>query len=491
MVKTLYGKLAAVLVGLFGLIGIGYLLLTIYTTRLYFQELTQQFNRTLAVDLVAGEPLIQNGHVDQEALKHIFHVYMDINPNIEVYLLDWQGNIMTYSAPPEKVKRTRVSLQPILQLLNGANPLPIFGDDPRDHNRQKVFSASRIGPAEKPEGYLYVVLGGEKFDSVAHLLESSYILRLSTWTVLGIMVFGLMAGLILFNLLTTRLTILSATMKAFQENGLERIPVSHRLDTGSKDEIGQLGASFKHMARKIVQQMKVLKETDALRRELVANVSHDLRTPLASLKGYLETLQLKEPTLSPTEREHYLDIALKHSEKLTTLVTELFELAKLDSRETQLQPEPFSLAELGQDILVKSQLNAEQAGIYLERHIPHNLPFVLGDIALIERVLENLLNNAFQYTPRGGTVSLTLIQKADSIETKVTDNGSGIPSKDVEHIFDRFYQANRTNQDYSSGAGLGLAIAKRILELHNRTISVESQSNIGTTFTFSLPIHQT
>ena len=160
----------------------------------------------------------------------------------------------------------------------------------------------------------------------------------------------------------------------------------------------------------------------------------------------------------------------------------MFELAKLDSQETQLQPEPFSLAELGQDILVKSQLIAEQAGIHLEQHVPHNLPFVLGDIALIERVLENLLNNAFQYTPQGGTVSLTLIQSSDSLVTQVTDTGRGIPFKDVEHIFDRFYQAKRTDQDHSSGAGLGLAIAKRILELHNRTITVESQPNIGTTF---------
>ncbi len=489
MFKTLYAKLATVLIGLFGLIGIGYLLLTVNTTRLYFQELTQQFNRTLAKDLISGEPLIQNGHVDQSAIKHIFHVYMDINPKIEVYLLDWQGNIMTYSAPAEKVKRTRVSLEPILHLLNETNPLPIFGDDPRNQNRQKVFSATRIGPAEKPEGYLYVVLEGEKFDSVVHLLESSYILRLSTWTIIGIMVFGLMAGLVLFNFLTARITILSVTMKAFQDNGLESIPPSPRLDTRSNDEIGQLGASFKHMARKIVEQMKDLKRTDTLRRELVANVSHDLRTPLASLQGYLETLQLKDSSLSTVDRAQYLEIAMKHSEKLTTLVTELFELAKLDSRETQLQAEPFSVAELGQDILIKSQLLAERAGINLEGHIPHSLPFVLGDIALIERVLENLLHNAVQYTPPGGTVSLSLIQTPDFVITHVTDTGSGIPPSDVEHIFDRFYQAKRTGPSQSSGAGLGLAIAKRILELHNQTITVKSQIDRGTTFTFSLPIH--
>ena len=230
MFRTLYAKLAAVLIGLLVVIGTGYVLLTVYTTRLFFQEVTQQFNRSLAKDLASENPLIQNGQVDETALEHVFHIYMDINPNIEIYLLDWMGHILTYSAPPGKVKREQVSLAPIQQFLNGRTPLPILGDDPRSLQREKIFSAFRIGPKEKPEGYLYVVLGGERFDSVARLLEDSYIFRLGAWTMLGIMVFGLMAGLLLFNLLTKRLTTLSSTMKAFQNNNWKRLSSSPPFD---------------------------------------------------------------------------------------------------------------------------------------------------------------------------------------------------------------------------------------------------------------------
>ncbi len=490
MFKSLYAKLAAVFIGLLTCIGILYIFLTIYTTRLYLQELTQQFNRTLAKDLVEGTALIHNGEIDHTALEHVFHSFMDINPHIEVYLLDWQGQIMTYDAPPGKIKRGKVALAPIIQLLNETRPLPILGDDPRDVNRKKVFSATRIGPTERPEGYLYVVLGGEKFDSVANLLEESYLLRLSTWTAIGIMVFGLIAGLLLFGFLTRRLTILSSTMKSFQESGLQRIPVSPMLDTQSPDEIGQIGATFKKMARRIMQQMQALKKTDALRRELVANVSHDLRTPLASLQGYLETLLLKERTLSESERRKYLEVALKHSKTLTQLVAELFELAKLDSKDQQLQTEPFSLSELVQDLLLKLQVRSEQTQVELKGEIPQDLPFVMGDIALIERVLENIVDNAFRHTSPPGSITLTLHARDQSIVVQVTDTGCGIQKEDLPHIFDRFYQAKNHPTNKPSGAGLGLAIAKRILELHDIPIHVDSQQNIGTTFSFALPASQ-
>jgi signal transduction histidine kinase len=491
MLKTLYAKLAVVLVVLLTLIGTVYIALTMYSTRLYLQELTQQFNRTLAADLVAETTLIQNGQVDHEALTHIFHVYMDINPKIEVYLLDWRGKILTYSAPPGKVKRGHVSLEPLDRLLHDIGPLPIVGDDPRNLNGKKVFSASRIGPEEKPEGYLYVVLRGERFDSMASILESSYFLRLTTWTALGIMIVGVIAGLVLFNFLTRRLTNLTLTMKAFQQSKLEHIPVSPELDTRSKDEIGQLGATFKHMAHRIVQQMNALKEADTLRRELVANVSHDLRTPLASLQGYLETLLLKETTLSNMERHTYLEIALKDSKKLTHLVEELFELAKLDSHDTQLRFEAFSLVDLIQDILLKLQLNAKQVGITLSSQIPEHIPLILGDIALIERVLENLIENALRYTTSPGTITITLHLENQSVIVKVEDTGCGIPDKDLPHIFDRFYQVPDPSHQRRGGAGLGLAIAKRILDLHKSPISVHSLHDQGTTFSFPLPIPHT
>jgi len=239
-----------------------------------------------------------------------------------------------------------------------------------------------------------------------------------------------------------------------------------------------------------VEQLKnqLLEENVYLRGDLIANVSHDLRTPLALLRGYLETLLMKEDSLTAKRRRTYLEIAARQSKHLSTLVSELFELARLDFKGFQISPETFQLGELAQDVLKKFELAGEKKGISLEAEIRPALPFVRGDIGLIERVLDNLIDNAFKYTPAGGKISLSLVPKDGQVEVKVSDTGTGIPADEIPHIFERFYRADKSRTAYSQGAGLGLAIAQRIVNLHGSEIAVESTPKAGTSFSFALPV---
>jgi len=224
-----------------------------------------------------------------------------------------------------------------------------------------------------------------------------------------------------------------------------------------------------------------------MRRELIANVSHDLRSPLASIRGYLETLLLKGDTLPPDKRHAYLQIAARQSEHLGTLISELFELAKLDYKGYQINPEPVQLGELAQDVLQKFQLAAEKKEIALQIEAHSNIGFVHADIGLIERALENLLENALKHTPPGGSVSLAVRRRDARVAVQVSDTGSGIPQDALSHIFERFYQVDRSKMLDAGGAGLGLAIVKRILDLHHSEIRVESAMAEGTMFSFALP----
>ena len=257
----------------------------------------------------------------------------------------------------------------------------------------------------------------------------------------------------------------------------------------SADEIDRLGSTFKEMAERIDDQMEKLRKSDALRRELIANVSHDLRTPLATLQGYIETLLLKEDSLREEERRNYLETAIKHCERLSKLVSELFELAKLGSDEISVEREPFNLSELVQDVVQKFQLNAGEKSIHVSTNIDKDLPFVKADIGLIERVLENLIENAIHYTPRGGSVNLVLTPQKEVISVRISDTGYGIPEENLPDIFNRFYQLDAGRKGEPGHSGLGLAITKKILELHDRTIEVTSALNSGTTFTFQLPVY--
>ena len=264
-----------------------------------------------------------------------------------------------------------------------------------------------------------------------------------------------------------------------------------RLFAGQRREIAQRERAQAQLAAALadVQQLRadLEAENSYLRRDLIANVSHDLRTPLVSIRGYLEVLATKGEMLDAAQRRNYLDTAVRQSEHLGTLIDELFELAKLDFEGVTLQREPFHLGELASDVRQKFRLIAEGRRIGLQLVVDPALPLVHADIGLTERVLDNLIGNALKYTPEGGQVEVGLTAGDQVVWVRVSDNGVGIPSGDLPFIFDRFYRA-AGERGQTAGAGLGLAITKRILDLHDARIEVLSQER-GTCFRFCLPIH--
>jgi signal transduction histidine kinase len=253
------------------------------------------------------------------------------------------------------------------------------------------------------------------------------------------------------------------------------------------DEIDRLAVAFEEMSQRIACQLQALEDSAAQRRELLANVSHDLRTPLASMQGYLETLLLKHGTLPPEEERSYLEVAAKHSERLGKLVRDLFELTKLEAHEMPPAIESFPLTELVQDILQKFQLGAAQRGLMLKHSFAAGVPPAQADIGMIERVLENLIENAMRHTPAGGTVRVEVEGAGSRVQVRVSDTGHGIPGEDLSNIFDRYYRIDRGEFGAEGGTGLGLAITRRIVELHGGRIDVESVVGAGTSFLFDLP----
>lgn len=484
--RTLYSRLALTLFILLCVVGLILNQLIRHSSDMYQQEVSQKLNSKLATNIVNDQLLIQGQQVNRDTLNALFDQLMVINPSIEIYLLDLQGKVMAYSAPEGKVKRSAIALGPIEEFLEQDERFPIEGDDPRDPTGQKVFSAAKIVNSDGPQGYLYIVLGGEKYDDIVQLLRDSYILDSALIVLLAALVAALFCGLIIFSLLTRRLRALGSTMKKYIGNSGE-FDRSVRFSSSAQtsDEIDELGLQFNKMAEKINHQIDELRRMDGMRREMVANVSHDLRTPLTTMRGYLETLLLKNDELSETDKTQYLETALLHSQRLGNLVEELFELARLDSCESVVYSEPFSMGELVQDVAQSFELRAQQKKIRLDVNLNPQVPLVYGDIGMMQRVLENLLENGLRHTPAGGRVSINVDLDSTNVVVRVADSGCGIPPQDVERIFERFYQQDKNSSDNNS-AGLGLAIVKRILELHGSVIKVRSELNHGTTFTFEL-----
>ena len=190
-----------------------------------------------------------------------------------------------------------------------------------------------------------MILRGEQFDNLDALIQQSYFLRLTGWAVTVSLVLGLVLGLVLFRLLTRRIEAWAAPWTLFRESDFTTlVQFPSGKNARSEDEIDRLGRTFEAMAHRITDQIQALTEKDNLRRQLVAQVSHDLRTPLASLHGYLETLRMKDGSLPSAARVEYLEVALRHSLRLRRLVEDLFELAKLDARDVRPSIEPVSWA---------------------------------------------------------------------------------------------------------------------------------------------------
>jgi two-component system, OmpR family, sensor kinase len=483
--RTLYGRLSGFILVLIILINIFYVALALEMTRVHVQEIDQTLNRNLAANLVREGWLTFDIAVNKDLFRQVIDKIGAINPRIEIYTLDLSGTILNCSGPMETLERTSVSLTPIAAFLAQSQAPPIFGDDPRDATRRKIFSVAPISNGHRLAGYIYVVLGGKNYDSVMSMLQNSYVIRLGLWTMAGGFGVVVTAGLAAFHFLTRRLRRLSAQVDAYRRNDDPQANASARSDTSSSgDEIDQIAETFANMSQRIDHQLRQLKLADDSRRTFLASVSHDLRTPLSALQGYIETILMKMDTLSDEQKTKYLSLALNNGEKLRHLIDDLFKFSTLDTGDWPLRREAFSLSDLVQDVCQKFELRARETGIHLTLNILDGATLVDGDLGLIERLLDNLIDNGIKFTGPGGSVRIMLIPAHDGLVVEISDTGIGISEKHLPHIFEPFYSVEPRVGDARGGAGLGLAIASRIAELHHSKIEVESTPGVGTLFRF-------
>lgn len=484
MIKSLYARLSLVLVVLLIVVGTAFFLIARFVSDMYYQEVTQRLNAPIAMYVADMSPLIQQGRVNEKQLKQLARQAMTINPSLEVYLLDKEGSVIAHAVDEKTIIRKKVSLDPINTFLSNPKKMPLQGDDPLSREKQKIFSAAPVYFNKGLEGYVYTIMGGKKHDELAMSLKNSYVLKLSLYIIVACLFFGLLCGCLTFFCLTRPLKILTKKVQAFRQGNFVD---NDNVLIDNNDEIQQLSHAFNLMQARIQKQMESLQKNDQIRRELIANVSHDLRTPLASMQGYIETLLLKHDSLSSQQRAEYLAIARKNGVHLNRLIADLFQLAKLDANAIEPNLESFSLSELVYDIIHDYGLRTQEKSIQLQVDLQGSQHIIYADISLIQRVFQNLLDNALCYTPPGGSINIKLSRNnSGAVDIAVLDSGTGIAKDEVPYIFDRFYTVSNRPKKLTESTGLGLAIVKRILELHDSNITVESQINSGTCFSFTM-----
>lgn len=246
------------------------------------------------------------------------------------------------------------------------------------------------------------------------------------------------------------------------------------------DEVRRLADSFNYMAAR-------LGDTERMRRELIANVSHELRSPLTSMRGFLQGIL--DGTIPPGEQERYLRLAHEETRRLSRLVNDLLDLAALEAGDVRLAIAEVYPAAILRTAAAKMEPQAAAKGLRLAVELPDPAPGpVRGDPDRLEQVLINLLDNAIRFTPEGGGITLSARRQGPVMEIAVRDTGPGIPREDLDRIWERFYKGDRARTRTKGGTGLGLAIARELVERQGGTIRAESRPGEGTTFTITLPL---
>ncbi|AXY75353.1 sensor histidine kinase [Paraflavitalea soli] len=480
--NLLFWKIAAVFTGLLIVLGIIFVIIASRFSGSYYMTAHQELYGDIARHLATFTQPFKNGKPDTTVTHDIIHSTMVANPSVEVYLLDTNGVIKDYVVPDTTVQIHQVDIAKVKAWLAAANSQRPLGDNPKQPDEPSIFSAAPVFEQGRLVGYVYAVLASEKQKAILQSLSSHLQMRLSGYMFFAALIIAFMVGIITFFLITDSICRIAAVVKRFKEGDY-----TARIDGYAKGNLGMLTATFNEMADEIVSNMDKISATDKFRQELIANVSHDLRTPLSIMQGYVETLTMKKGQLTEAEKDKYLSVVFDSSRKLSVLVEQLFQYAKLEANLITPQKESFLIDELASDILAAYQLKAKERNIRVQMEASGNLPPVFADIALTERVLQNLLDNAFKFTPDDGAVTIQLIQTSEGVKVQVADTGIGIAAEEQAFIFERYRQFADQSAP-KKGMGIGLAIVKKILELHQVTIAVTSEPGKGTAFLFVLPL---
>jgi signal transduction histidine kinase len=306
-----------------------------------------------------------------------------------------------------------------------------------------------------------------------------------TWFGLGLLGVGAtLTALFVFRPARKRLQTLEQAAHALGEGRTD----VRATETGG-DEVSSLARTFNRMAVDLDSRATALAASDRARRQLLADVSHELMTPLSAIRGYVETLGMADVPLDPDTRKRYLDIVEQETHKLEAIIGELLDLARLEGGGDRLRAEPVAVEELFGRVADRHQPVLRDRSITIDFDIAAGTPRIRGDAARLEQALQNVAANAIRHTPSGGHVRLTASGTDDGVRITVHDTGPGIPAEHLPRVFDRFYKVDAARADTAvpSGSGLGLSIVRAIIERHGGTVRAANAPEGGALFELQLP----
>ncbi len=481
-----------------------------YYTDWQYQR-TQQFLERIAL---AHPDLWQEYNKSGSSFGQTLRQYILYSPNTGLYLIDKEGKVLS-SAGEGRIfwSNYKISIDPLLSTHQVDPSKPKFGDDPDVQGASCIVAIYPVLNGEEVQGYLYAVARDAVLQVQPTKLLGSYAIRTSIKAALLTILVGLLLTAAVLASFTRPLSRLTKALEDIKAKGFSGEDLSEGMATGPSlgipdvernDEIGRLSRTFVGLFERLKEEMRTVQRVDLQRRDMIASVSHDLRTPLTALSGQLETVRMKGKLLTLEEQGRYVDLAFNNAQHLKRLTDSLADLSRLDNPTFEAKREPMALGELADDLVQRYRLRAEQQGVTLNVDYPDGLSLIPLDASLAERALSNLLDNALRVTPDQGkiTVSVTAepqpaganahgsgIRTSEAVSEQrlsVSDTGPGVALEEQSKIFQKFYQTAQ-HREHRGSSGLGLAIVKRVADLHDGRVDLRSALGQGSTFSIIFP----
>lgn len=457
-------------------------------------EVEQRLYWGIAADFARSAQPDLDPALNLVGLRSHAHLFRISYPLFSLYLLDESGKVLlnlseegkSFVVGPEGVSfRDLATVSPAsihAFLRSDAKAhTPIFDREPIG-GHQTVFSAAPVTFEGKP-AFIYITFITNRSDKIEKIYSWGSTFWVIPLALPMVILLCVPIGYLFVSYFTRPLRRIADAIRAYECGKVEQ-----RIEVRSQDEIGEIAQAFNRMADSIASQLADLSAKDRLRRELIADISHDLRAPVSGISAVAQTLLADDTPFDAQRRTELRHVIDERTQALTSLLSELYQLSKLETGEAHIELQRCSVPQLFEDLALSYRVRCQQRSITISTSYAEDCPCALADPAMILRVLTNLLENAIRYTHDGGAITLSCAPSEERLTVEVSDTGVGIDPENLQRVFERTYQVDSQPTAMKGMSGLGLAIVRKIVEGHGGEIAVRSTPNVGTTFSFTVAL---
>ena len=480
---SIFSRIILLIAGIVTCLGLVFTAITYRVATNYNEAAMQLLSKDVAGHIATfTSPFTAQG-INHKKADSVFYDAMVLSPNSEVYFLDTTGAVIDYHASVQAVQQLKVPLQPLQAYIAAAGKQYIKGPDPRDPGHDKIFSAAVVQREGQTLGYIYVILTGAEARSAAALLLSNNVFLLLLLALPCIILLSVFFSFLYVRRIQQRFNKVVAVLDRFQEGDFEA-----RFSIDFQDGLSPIKSAFNTMADMLVHQINQLTKSEADRKTFIAGITHDLRNPLSVAGGFTETLliQAGNGTLSAENQQAYATLILKKIQKVENMVEQLHQLSALESAAFEPQREPFMFSELLQQVAEPLRLQASEKNIIVDCTDCKDDAYILADVSMMERVIQNLLVNAITYSPYNTTVQVSLMRTENQLCCRIENTGQPLPAA----MLDWLTSSNGQVQPGNLRPAVGLSIVRRILSLHQYRLSATSNAN-KVVVAFFMPVFNT